>query len=90
MRIENILEQKELNREWTPMNAKREAMICYLFAFISVHSRLLSGQVNRLVQNSTLPGVRANGITSRMFDTPVKNISSLSNPKPKPACGTVP
>ena len=37
-----------------------------------------------------LPGVRANGITSRMFETPVTNISMRSKPRPKPACGTVP
>jgi len=36
-------------------------------------------------QNSQLPGVRAKGITSRMFDIPVTNISILSKPRPKPA-----
>jgi hypothetical protein len=41
-------------------------------------------------QNSALPGVRAKGITSRIFGTPVRNISSRSNPRPNPACGTVP
>jgi hypothetical protein len=41
-------------------------------------------------QNSALPGVRANGMTSRMFDTPVMNMSIRSNPRPKPECGTVP
>ena len=41
-------------------------------------------------QNSAFPGVRAKGITSRMFETPVRNISKRSNPRPKPACGTVP
>src|SRR5207248_1492769 len=41
-------------------------------------------------QNSALPGVRANGITSRMFGTPVMNISIRSKPRPKPECGTVP
>ena len=41
-------------------------------------------------QNSAVPGVRANGITSRMFATPVTNISMRSKPRPKPACGTVP
>ncbi len=44
----------------------------------------------REAQNSAFPGVRAKGITSRMFGTPVRNISNRSNPSPKPACGTVP
>jgi len=43
-----------------------------------------------LAQKPALPGVRANGITSRMFGTPVTNISMRSKPSPKPACGTVP
>ena len=37
-----------------------------------------------------LPGVRAKGITSRMFEIPVINISMRSKPRPKPECGTVP
>ena len=41
-------------------------------------------------QNAALPGVRAKGMTSRMFATPVTNISMRSKPRPKPACGTVP
>jgi hypothetical protein len=41
-------------------------------------------------QNSALPGVRAKGMTSRMFATPVTNMSMRSKPRPKPACGTVP
>ena len=41
-------------------------------------------------QNSALPGVRAKGITSRMFEMPVMNISMRSKPRPKPECGTVP
>ena len=41
-------------------------------------------------QNSALPGVRAKGITSRMFATPVTNMSIRSKPRPKPAWGTVP
>ena len=41
-------------------------------------------------QNSALPGVRAKGITSRMFATPVTNMSMRSKPRPKPAWGTVP
>src|SRR5205807_20222 len=41
-------------------------------------------------QNSAFPGVRANGITSRMFETPVRNINNRSKPSPNPACGTVP
>src|SRR3984893_10925998 len=40
--------------------------------------------------NSALPGVRAKGITSRMFETPVTNMSIRSKPRPNPACGTVP
>ena len=43
-----------------------------------------------LNQNSQFPGVRAKGITSRMFAIPVTNISIRSNPRPKPACGTLP
>ena len=43
-----------------------------------------------LFQNSALPGVRANGITSRMFVTPVINMSIRSKPRPKPEWGTVP
>ena len=42
------------------------------------------------IQNSALPGVRAKGMTSRMFETPVTNMSIRSKPRPKPACGTVP
>ena len=41
-------------------------------------------------QNSAVPGVRAKGMTSRMLPTPVTNISRRSNPRPKPAWGTVP
>jgi len=41
-------------------------------------------------QNSALPGVRGNGITSRMFDMPVMNWTTRSSPKPKPLWGTVP
>jgi hypothetical protein len=41
-----------------------------------------------LPQKSALPGWRGNGITSRMFSTPVQNCTSRSNPNPKPACGT--
>ncbi len=48
------------------------------------------GKLEIAVQNSALPGVRANGITSRIFGTPVRNINSRSNPRPNPACGTVP
>jgi hypothetical protein len=40
-----------------------------------------------LLQNSALPGVRAKGITPRMFEIPVMNISM--RPDPKPECGTV-
>ena len=53
----------------------------------------LGCEISRLeivVQNSALPGVRAKGMTSRIFGTPVRNISSRSNPRPNPACGTVP
>ena len=35
--------------------------------------------------NSQLPTVRGNGITSRMFDTPVRYITQRSKPSPKPA-----
>jgi hypothetical protein len=42
------------------------------------------------IQKSALPGVRAKGITSRMFETPVTNMSMRSKPRPKPECGTVP
>ena len=41
-------------------------------------------------QNSALPGVRAKGMTSRMFATPVMNISIRSKPRPNPECGAVP
>ena len=44
----------------------------------------------RISQNSALPGVRANGITSRMFPTPVTNINMRSKPIPNPLCGTEP
>ena len=36
--------------------------------------------------SSQLPTVLGKGITSRMFDTPVRYITHLSNPRPKPAC----
>ncbi len=41
-------------------------------------------------QNSALRGARGKGMTSRMFFMPVTYISARSNPRPKPACGTVP
>ena len=47
-------------------------------------------QGKRGAQNAALPGVRAKGTTSRMFETPVANISIRSKPSPKPAWGTVP
>ena len=49
-----------------------------------------TAKLGLVVQNSALPGVRAKGITSRMFETPVMNISMRSKPRPKPECGTVP
>ena len=48
------------------------------------------GEAGCMSETPRCPGVRANGITSRMFETPVTNISIRSNPRPKPACGTVP
>jgi hypothetical protein len=45
---------------------------------------------NGIPQNSQCPGVRAKGITSRMFCMPVTNMSRRSKPMPKPACGTLP
>ena len=39
---------------------------------------------------SALPGVRGNGMTSRMFAIPVAYATDRSNPSPNPACGTVP
>ena len=44
----------------------------------------------RASQNSALPGVRGNGITSRMLVIPVINCTSRSSPMPKPEWGTVP
>ena len=44
----------------------------------------------RLHQNSAFPGVRGNGITSRMLAMPVTNWTMRSRPRPKPAWGTVP
>ena len=41
-------------------------------------------------QKSALPGVRGNGMTSRMLPIAVRKSSSRSSPKPKPACGIVP
>lgn len=41
-------------------------------------------------QNSALPVVRANGMTSRMFCIPVRYMISLSKPRPNPACFTPP
>src|SRR5262245_41630735 len=41
-------------------------------------------------QNSAFPGVRGNGITSRMLVMPVTNCTVRSSPRPKPECGTVP
>ena len=37
-------------------------------------------------QYSALPTVLGYGITSRIFDTPVRYIMILSKPRPKPAC----
>ena len=42
------------------------------------------------VQNSRCLGVRGKGMTSRIFVTPVTVIKKRSNPRPNPACGTVP
>ena len=58
-------------------------------------SRLLSPLVRsrlpvRFAQNSALPGYLGNGMTSLMFSTPVTYCTSLSNPRPNPACGTEP
>ena len=44
----------------------------------------------RLNQKSALPGVRGNGMTSRMFFKPVRYIIIRSRPRPKPECGTEP
>ncbi len=41
-------------------------------------------------QNSAFPGYLGKGITSLMFSYPVAIITNLSNPRPNPACGTVP
>ena len=41
-------------------------------------------------QNSRLPGARGKGITSRILETPETSINRRSNPRPKPACGTLP
>ena len=49
--------------------------------------RLLDGE---RTQNSALPGVRGKGITSRILAMPVMNWMTRSNPRPNPACGTVP
>ena len=52
-----------------------------------------SGRLQRgtdMAQNSQLPGVRAKGMTSRMFAIPVTNINIRSKPSPKPAWGTLP
>ena len=59
-----------------------------------IHARLV-GELADLVanvivdrhgenQNSAEPGVRAKGMTSRILDTPVMNISIRSKPNPKP------
>ena len=45
---------------------------------------------NPLRQNSALPGVLGNAITSLMLDMPVTNKTKRSKPSPKPACGHVP
>ncbi len=42
------------------------------------------------VQNSTEPGTRGKGITSRMLAMPVMNWTIRSKPRPKPAWGTEP
>jgi hypothetical protein len=47
-------------------------------------------RLRRSRQNSALPGVRGNGMTSRMLAMPVMNWTQRSRPSPKPACGTVP
>jgi len=51
------------------------------------HAKIVRIDVSKA---KALPGVRANGITSRMFEMPVMNISMRSKPRPKPECGTVP
>lgn len=43
-----------------------------------------------VAQNSACFGARGNGITSRMFCIPVRNIMARSKPRPNPAWGTVP
>jgi hypothetical protein len=53
-------------------------------------ARKLTRHSNKPAQNSALPGVRGNGITSRIFFIPVRYIIMRSNPMPKPACFTPP
>lgn len=46
--------------------------------------------VSRSAYTSARPGQRGKGMTSRMCVTPVTNITSRSNPRPNPLCGTLP
>ncbi len=50
----------------------------------------LACQHRFLNQSSQFPTVRGKGITSLMFDTPVRYMTQRSNPSPNPACLAVP
>jgi len=59
---------------------------------MSMNSRAGTATQPRLTgsQNSAWPGLRGNGMTSRMFVIPVAYWIVRSNPRPNPACGTLP
>lgn len=60
----------------------------YVDEFRSRHCH--PGPVRQGSQNSAWPGLRGNGMTSRMFVIPVAYWIVRSNPRPNPAWGTLP
>ena len=64
------------------------------FSFKKVPASLAKAQQSASedcsAQNSRCLGVLGNGMTSRILVTPVTAIKKRSNPRPNPACGTVP
>jgi|GEM_PF-519645 len=76
--------------DWTPRHGKRvgKRAIRILRSIQTCSTKAQT--VGPHPQNSACPGVRANGITSRMLLMPVTNISMRSKPRPNPECGTLP
>ena len=63
------------------------------FSFVLMdcgRQRILNRAMSTDIQYPAWPGVLGNGIASRTLARPVTYAMVRSNPRPKPACGTVP